>query len=318
MKFFILLLSIPLILSAQIFEYSGELDFIYDSNMGQNRYEKKGSYLVPEIKTAYLSGKIPLKLFANFKYDSYIEERSFDDHSPFLTAGLSFKIGKKPFFYRIKPSYELFMANNVYSIANSTEKQSWSPALRAYNLENLLLYKKKKYEISLPVLISFLDYGNNTVDSTEYSSSKEGFYLTISPSFERSWKVKKKKVKVKSLGIITDFEWAFLENQEDAYAYGRITGECKVKLFYPTLSSKLSYAQKRYSGSEEDPHTGEFVWGKNHYIKFDTKLNTPITKSLSVNLGCKFANKKSNLFGSTYNRTVLSLGVLWEGKISQE
>jgi hypothetical protein len=300
-------------LSAKQFGYYGSIDFIYDSNVGQNSYEESDYYFVPKIGADYDFEKVPLFVYTDLIYDFYVNERDFDDNSPFLEAGFGTKLKKGKFRYTPSLSYELYLANRVYNPTDRETINSWEPVFHLYSLKNSIRVKKRKQTAKLFTEIAYHNYGETVLDTISYKSKYEGTYLTIAPEYKRNWKVKKKhKVRLKEISAKFDYKHAFLEKKEDSYNLWTLSAYADMKIIYPFLSCKISYGEKYYLDSETHPISGENVWGEKQYFRITPKISVPIISDLSLELGSKIRYKWSNMFGHTYDRYVFSAGILWD------
>lgn len=323
MRYLILitLLFIHSLNASSLLEYSASVEYQFDSNIGQNTTEVPGGYVTPNIAvTLYPIKNIPIFLYTDLVFDSYITERNFDDNSPLIDGGIGIKLGTKKFKYITAISFKQFIGMNVYTPNDSIGSSSdWISTLRTYTLKNDFRKKIKKSRVDLKTEISLIDYGDNVTDSGTIKNEKDAFNLNISSSYQHDFKFNKDiPARVKNVTLKLNYEGNFAYGEEEAF--NKLTGTIgtDLKLLITTLSLDLSYSQKIYNTKRNHPNTNDLIDLKTNYIIIKSDITIPIISDLFIEVGGKLRFRNSNYPTYDYNRHTAYARILWNSSIKRK
>lgn len=294
--------------------YGISVEYIFDSNVGQNINETNAHYVVPKLDLKLKDfTSIPWFIRANFIYDAYQQKRVPTLNSPFVNLGTGFNLGNGKFSYDPEFSALLYVGMNVHIDGDpAAEMKNFVPVKRSLRFKNDITIESKKNKLEINNYIRRNDLG-----LTSTGNSEDEWRIEIKPKYVYDVKVlKKDKIKIKEIFAELEYEGNFSDKVSESYNMFGLTAGMEFKLLIMSLDIAGRLAQKNFSTEIEHPQeNGVMIKPVNKYAYLISSLNIPIISDLDFEIGGKLRFKGSNNPGYDYDRHSLSAKLKWNSRL---
>lgn len=298
-------------------DYSASIEFMFDSNIGQNINEENAAYVIPRLSFKLNDfTTIPWYIKTSLMYDAYQQKQVPTLASPFVNVGTGFNFRKGKLNYKPEISALLYVAMNVDKVGEKYDDnvimENFIPVKRTIRLKNDISINMKRNKFSLLSFIRRNDYGEE-----DALDSRDEWRVGIKPIYKHKFKIlKKDKVKIRSLSSLVEYEGNFSNDLSENYNLVNVALGMELKMFRMSFNILPSLSQKRFTTEIDHPHDdGRKIIPINKYFKLNSSLKIPIISDLGVVIGGKLRFKNSNNPTYDYNRHTFYVRLKWDSTI---
>ncbi len=305
----LLLLLLPLLLTAAEIDYMVATGFVYDGNIAQNTNEESMGYVAPEMSVTIDGEAFFVKLASDI--ETHIVERSPVLNAPLLSLSGGGEWGSKSLRFTSALRASLYYGRSQQKNSDGTlQAEALAPARNSYRWYNTVTVKRKKFRLKLPVQMQKNDYGEN---------GKDGFRLLFSPELERRLPRKRgRAVQLRTLSLLPEYEGNFVKKDKYGYNYLALGAAAGWKLGRNRLSIGMSVAAKHFIGRIEHPHSEELIDVSNRYFYNTAAITVPVIADLDLKLNGKLRFKGSDHPGYAFNRHTFGVKLVWRSTIGKK